>query len=146
MNTRCVEERVLLRVLFAANRNGRAVRDTRGRGGRGVSGGECVRRGEWARGSSWHARSTWLRAGSPPRPDPRDFQDIRHTREGRRAQGSTNSNPSPSSSPSTSCVVPFRLDAKLSTTGLTCTLNNRRYIAYKSRRRRSGIETHPCRE
>lgn len=36
---------------------------------------------------------------------------ISDTREGRQAQGSTNSNPSPSSS---SCVVPFRLDAKLS--------------------------------
>lgn len=119
-----MEQRLLLRVLFAANRNGKAVDERRGAS---LAGGECVRRSEWARterwgggeggggrGSSWHARSTWLRAGSPPRPDPRDFQDIRHTR-GSTGAGVNQLEPLAFViATSTSCVVPFRLDAKLS--------------------------------
>lgn len=71
---------------------------------------------------------------------------ISDTREGRQAQGSTNSNPSPSSSRRRRRRVssPFA-SMRNFPTGLTCTLNNRR-CSVRGRRRRSGIETHPCRE
>lgn len=48
-----------------------------------------------------HGRLTWLRTGSLPRPDPRDFQDIRHTSHKRVAKHEVNQlEPSPSSTSS----------------------------------------------